>query len=383
MCQRAKPGALRVAWARKLSGDLSCERVFVRLLPPVCKDCATCVRPLCGEPTRPPRGHIALAEFPALPLFTDAYLADTRHLTAEEHGAYLLLLMCAWRTRGCALKDCDRTLARIVGVTRPRWKKLRPVLAEFFDTTGGQWQQKKLTEVYRGVEARVAKNRANGAKGGRAKAVRSAKVSRPSGAGGSDGDSPGLPTKSQNQNPEPKAEAGAPDGGAVDALLARLAAAAGLDEGKSGDAAVVATWQAAGADEVADMLPTIARLRAREEGRVGRAPKSLAYYGAAVLEARDARLGAVSRGKAHASANPAAPPKRVFDRDSVADWRAFLGDATSRFRGDYISANWVIGRDHPVFEATSLGPDPRCSINHRIPDAVMNEYAVAWGWRRP
>lgn len=361
--------------------------MVVRWRAPVCKDCAACVRPLCGEPPRPPRGRIALAEFPALPLFTDAYLADTRHLTAEEHGAYLLLLMCAWRTRGCALKDCDRTLARIVGVTRPRWKKLRPVLAEFFDTTGGQWRQKKLTEVYRGVEARVAKNRANGAKGGRAKAVRSAKVSRPSSAGGSDGDGDGdgagVPTKSQNQNPEPKVEAGAPDGASDAALLARLAAAAGLDEGKSGDATVVATWQAAGADEVADMLPTITRLRAREEGRVGRAPKSLAYYGAAVLEARDARLGAVTRGKAHANAHPAAPPKRVFDRDSVADWRAFLGDATSRFRGDYVSANWVIGRDHPVFEATSLGPDPRCSINHRIPDAVMNEYAAAWGWRRP
>ena len=95
----------------------------------------------------PAFGEAPVAEFPALPLFTDAYLADTRHLTAEEHGAYLLLLMCAWRTRGCALKDCDQTLARTVGVTRARWRKLKPVMLEFFTADGGVWQQKKLSDV--------------------------------------------------------------------------------------------------------------------------------------------------------------------------------------------------------------------------------------------
>jgi len=113
-----------------------------------------------------------MAEFPALPLFTDAYLADTRHLTTEEHGAYLLLLMCAWRTRGCALKDDDRQLARIAGVSPTKWRRLRPALTEFFSVTGGVWKQKKLTYVHENVSKKVARNRQNGARGGRATAAK-------------------------------------------------------------------------------------------------------------------------------------------------------------------------------------------------------------------
>lgn len=37
-----------------------------------------------------------MADFPYLPIWTDAYLADTTHLRTEEHGRLLLLLMKAW-----------------------------------------------------------------------------------------------------------------------------------------------------------------------------------------------------------------------------------------------------------------------------------------------
>ena len=113
-----------------------------------------------------------MAEFPALPLFTDAYLADTKHLTTEEHGAYLLLLMCAWRTRGCFLDDDDKKLSRMVGVSPSKWKRLRPVIASLFTVRDGKWKQKKLTKTYEKVSKKVSALKENAARGGRATALK-------------------------------------------------------------------------------------------------------------------------------------------------------------------------------------------------------------------
>lgn len=85
-----------------------------------------------------------MADFPYMPLFTDAYLADTRHLSTEEHGAYLLLLMAAWRTVECTLPDDDTRLARIAGVGVKKWVKLRPVMEQFFTVDDNGWTQKRL-----------------------------------------------------------------------------------------------------------------------------------------------------------------------------------------------------------------------------------------------
>ena len=42
-----------------------------------------------------------MASFPSLPLWTDAYLAATGHLSFEEHGVYMMLLMTIWRAPNC------------------------------------------------------------------------------------------------------------------------------------------------------------------------------------------------------------------------------------------------------------------------------------------
>ncbi len=87
-----------------------------------------------------------MAEFPALPLWTDAYLADTRHLSTVEHGAYLLLLMEAWRRPHCDLPDDDKILARLAGLSPDEWTAIAPVVMELWDRDGRRktWTQKRL-----------------------------------------------------------------------------------------------------------------------------------------------------------------------------------------------------------------------------------------------
>ena len=71
-----------------------------------------------------------MAQFPALPLWTDAYLADTGHLTTLEHGAYLMLLMSMWRAGG-ELPNDDRKLARFAKLTTPQWQRIKDTIMEF------------------------------------------------------------------------------------------------------------------------------------------------------------------------------------------------------------------------------------------------------------
>jgi uncharacterized protein YdaU (DUF1376 family) len=109
-----------------------------------------------------------MAEFPAMPLWTDAYLADTSHLTTTEHGAYLLLLMVAWRTHDKRLPDDDKKLAKYARVTPGQWARLRPVLQEFFKVKDGHWTQGRLTDE---AEA-VRQHRERQSKAGKASALK-------------------------------------------------------------------------------------------------------------------------------------------------------------------------------------------------------------------
>lgn len=87
-----------------------------------------------------------MADFPYLPLWTDAYLADTTHLRTEEHGAYLLLLFAAWRAADCGLPDDDDALARLAGLPPQKWKSMKAVVMAFWslDKRRKRWVQKRL-----------------------------------------------------------------------------------------------------------------------------------------------------------------------------------------------------------------------------------------------
>jgi len=95
---------------------------------------------------------------PAIPLFGDAYLADTRHLSLEEHGAYLQLLMIAWRSPNCALPDDDTRIARMLGITANRWSKIRAVVMGFWTLGEHGWTQKRLSKERAFVEKKRRTN---------------------------------------------------------------------------------------------------------------------------------------------------------------------------------------------------------------------------------
>lgn len=77
------------------------------------------------------------------------YLADTRHLTTEEHGAYLLLIFSYWQTA----KPLDkRRLARIAGLPNERWACVEQVLNEFFIDTGDEWVHARIEADIESVE---------------------------------------------------------------------------------------------------------------------------------------------------------------------------------------------------------------------------------------
>ena len=111
-----------------------------------------------------------MAEFPAMPLWTDAYLADTRHLSTHEHGAYLLLLMSAWRTPDCSLPDDDRVLARLAGMNGGRWARCKGTVMAFFELgDDARWRQKRLTKERSRVETQRSQKRTAGRASARAK----------------------------------------------------------------------------------------------------------------------------------------------------------------------------------------------------------------------
>lgn len=78
-----------------------------------------------------------MAVFSYMPLYVSDYMADTSHLTLEEHGAYLLLIMNYWQ-RGEGLPDNDKQLALIVHTSLKKWYSVREQVISFFYIRDGK-----------------------------------------------------------------------------------------------------------------------------------------------------------------------------------------------------------------------------------------------------
>jgi uncharacterized protein YdaU (DUF1376 family) len=91
-----------------------------------------------------------------MPVYIGDYLADTMHLSTEQHGAYLLLLFHLWR-RGI-LPDDDVVLAQVTGLDLHAWSSDRAVLGEFFEIREGLWHHGRVERERLRVAAKQRSN---------------------------------------------------------------------------------------------------------------------------------------------------------------------------------------------------------------------------------
>lgn len=92
-----------------------------------------------------------MAELPILPIKTDALLADTTHMSAEEFGVYCRLLFVMWR-HGAKLKDDDGEMAIIGGITLKRWMTIKEKVMRPMTVAGGLVSQGRLTDTWLNVQ---------------------------------------------------------------------------------------------------------------------------------------------------------------------------------------------------------------------------------------
>lgn len=108
---------------------------------------------------------------PFMQFYVADYLGDTQHLTTEQHGAYLLLLMAMWRSEGKLPNDTGK-LARIARVGLRRWHIVAKEVMPFFEVDGDFITQKRLVEEHKKAVSISEKRSASGKLGGRAKSLK-------------------------------------------------------------------------------------------------------------------------------------------------------------------------------------------------------------------
>lgn len=77
-----------------------------------------------------------------MPLFIGDYLSDTMHLTTEQHGAYLLIIMAYWKNGGELPGATIQAITRLQG---DAWSNAQAVLGMMFSIQeNGNWRHDRI-----------------------------------------------------------------------------------------------------------------------------------------------------------------------------------------------------------------------------------------------
>lgn len=105
---------------------------------------------------------------PYMKFFWGDYFKSTRHLTRDQHGAYLMLIGEAWRLGG-TLPDDDQKLAAWAICTPAEWAEIKPIIMEFFALRRGKWVHDRVREELASYQTTSRKRKEAGRKGGSVK----------------------------------------------------------------------------------------------------------------------------------------------------------------------------------------------------------------------
>jgi len=108
---------------------------------------------------------------PFMQLYVSDYLGDTMHLSCEQHGAYLLLLMTMWNADGW-LPNEPAKLARVCRLTKAKFVKISDDIMPFFEIENDRITHKRMKKEIQKTQEKSQKRREAGRKGGIAKSLK-------------------------------------------------------------------------------------------------------------------------------------------------------------------------------------------------------------------
>jgi len=116
-----------------------------------------------------------MSERPFMQLYVSDFIGDTLHLSTEQIGAYMLLLMAMWNAGGKLPSD-EAKLARVTRMSVKKWKAIEGDLMPFFEADGGFISHNRLTKELIKSESKSQLRAAAGSAGGTAKALKDKKA---------------------------------------------------------------------------------------------------------------------------------------------------------------------------------------------------------------
>lgn len=136
-----------------------------------------------------------------MPFYVADYLRDTRHLSATEHGAYMLLIMQAWTQGGLLPLDPVR-LARIAGLSRDEWAEMGDMVMEFFVRTNDGYRHNRVDRELDRARGMVEQRKAAGKASAAARAAKREGNDR-STTGGTSDEAEEATNLQRNRRPSP------------------------------------------------------------------------------------------------------------------------------------------------------------------------------------